>query len=442
MTTDTLHRPDSPLAEGDRRRRREVERGTATGPDPSSPDADRTAVQGNGVAGALGPLGGSLPDRWPVAVIDHVRMEAAGCLAAGVAHGFNDVLQALLGGLDLAIDEVGPKIRKELGLTVQVGQQGTRLISHLLSFSRQQELRPVVLDLPSALGELSRTLGRSFGRDIWVRVEAPPDLPPVLADVAHFDTAVLNLALNAREAMPAGGELWIEAYVEEGRVVLAVSDNGVGMAPGVLARACEPFFTTKDIGGSGLGLSMVYGFAHQSGGELRIRSAHGQGTRVELLLPVATPSVTAVAQPAHGRAHGRVLVVDDKPEVRRVIAAFLRKAGFEVIEAGGGGDVLDGVMCSGPGFDVLVTDYAMPGMDGVELVHHARELRPTLPVLVISGHAGSREYGSGSGSGMGLEHLPADVVVLRKPVRREELVRVVKRLIEGTGEMPSSNRIG
>lgn len=435
MTIDMLHRPCPPLAERDRRRGCEAERDAAAGSGEPTPDASRPDAEQGRVARAAVPFEGGA--HWPAAVFDHARLRAAGCLAAGVANGFNDVMQALLGGLDLAIDDVGREARKHLDVTRQVGQRGTRLIEYLLSFSCQRDLRAATLDLAPTLADLSRLLGRSFGRDVWIRVETSPALPFVLADAAHLDTALWNLVLNAREAMPDGGELWIETYAEDGRVVVAVSDNGTGMAPEVLARACEPFYTTKDVAGSGLGLSMVYGFAHQSGGGLRIRSAQGRGTRVELLLPVAPSPAAAAAAPARARVNGRVLVVEDGPEVRRVTATFLRKAGFEVIEAGNGGDVLDGVMVSGPGFDVLVTDYAMPGMDGVELVHHVRQLRPGLPVLVVSGHIGSRGYGSGSGSGTGLEQLPADVEVLRKPFQREEFVRKVKRLMEGVGESPA-----
>lgn len=405
-----------------------MKRDTPAGPGNMGSDADRPAMKQDEAVDAMESSRKEVPDHWHNCVLDHGRMEAAGCLTAGVAHGFNNVLQALLGGLTLAIGEVGPGVRKDLELAAHLGQQGRRLINDLLSFSCHQMLRPAASSLPSVLEELSRTLGRSFGRDVWVRVEAPPGLPPVLADAAHLDAALFNLALNAREAMPYGGELRIEAYAEGGRVVVAVSDNGGGMAPGVLARACEPFFTTKDVPGSGLGLSMVYGFARQSGGGLRIWSRQGEGTRVELLLPAA-PSPVADATRS---ASGRVLVVDDQPEVRRVTAALLRKAGFEVTEACSGGDVLDVVMLSGPRFDVLITDYAMPGMDGVELVLQARETRPGLPALVISGHIGARQYGSGSG----LEHLPADVEVLRKPFQQADIVSRVKRLIEGIGEEP------
>lgn len=435
MTADTLRRSHPLIAEYERQKRRMAEHVTAVERGDLAFDADRPATK-EGNADATVPFGGGDLGRWPTAVFDHVRMEAAGCLTAGVAHGFNNVLQALLGGLDLAIDEVEPRVRKDLEIAMHVGQQGMRLIDHLRSFSRQQVLRPAALDLAPLLGGLSRTLGRTLGRDVWVHAEVPPALPPVLADAAHLDAALLNLALNARDAMPGGGELRIEARAEGDRVVVAMSDNGQGMPPEVMARACEPFFTTKDAVGSGLGLSMVYGFAYQSGGGLRIRSAQGQGTRVELLLPVAPLSAAATSRPTRGQVNGRVLVVDDQPEVRRITAAFLRKEGFEVIEADSGGDVLDGVMFLGPSLDAFVTDYAMPGMDGVELVLRIREEFPALPALVTTGCVGPRGYGSGSGVMMGLEHLPTDVEVLHKPFQREDLALKLKGLIEGAGRTP------
>ena len=355
------------------------------------------------------------------------RVEAVGRLTAGVAHDFNNVLQALLGGLEIAIEDVAdqPDVRAELELAMQAGQRGARLTSHLLSFARQQDLRPTALELPKLLRELSRTLGRTLGRDVAVRFDMPLDLPPVLADAAHLDSALLNLALNARDAMPRGGELRIEASAQPGQVLIAVSDTGLGMTAEVLAQACEPFFTTKGVKGSGLGLSMVQGFARQSGGELRIQSAIGAGTRIEILLPIAQQSpVAPVPQtPQYARGEGRVLVVDDDADVGRVTAVFLRKAGFEVVVTSGSNEALVhlGADPSPLAFDVLVTDYAMPGMNGADLVMQAREQRSGLPAMVITGYVGAE----------GLDRLPSDMVILRKPFQREDLVRKVKALIDG-----------
>ena len=241
-------------------------------------------------------------------------------------------MQGLLGGIELAIDQVAdrPDMRANLELTLQAGQRGARLTSHLLSFSRQQVLRPTPVDLPPLLTDLAHTLGRTLGRDIAVHIDVASDLPAVFADAAYLDSALLNLALNARDAMPSGGDLRIGAFATLEQVVITVADTGEGMVAEVLAQVCEPFFSTKGTKGSGLGLSMVQGFARQSGGELRIQSVLGQGTRIEIGLPMASrhaePAVLPKAQ--HIRGQGRVLVVDDDADVARITTAFLEDAGF------------------------------------------------------------------------------------------------------------------
>jgi signal transduction histidine kinase len=351
------------------------------------------------------------------------RVEAVGQLTAGVAHDFNNVLQALLGGIEIAIDGTAdrPDIRADLELALQAGQRGVRLTSHLLSFSRQQVLRPTPLDLPPLLRDLSRTLERTLGRDITVQIEAPPDLPHVLADAAHLDSALLNLALNSRDAMPRGGTLRILAHATREEVVITVTDTGEGMTSDVLAHACEPFFSTKGLKGSGLGLSMVQGFARQSGGELRIESVPGQGTRIEIGLPIALrrakPAATLRAPQIRGQ--GRILVVDDDADVARITTAFLADAGFSVTMVSNGNEGL-AKLGTDLAFDALVTDYAMPGMNGADLVRYGRELHPMLPALVITGYAGAE----------GLDHLPSNVGLLRKPFRRDDLLLRVKNLIE------------
>jgi CheY-like chemotaxis protein len=351
------------------------------------------------------------------------RIEAVGRLTAGVAHDFNNVLQALLGGIELAIDELAdqPDIRGDLDLALRAGKRGARLTSHLLSFSRQQVLRPTPVAPGPLLAELSHILLRTLGRDIAVSVVVAPGLPPVLADAAHLDSALLNLALNARDAMPRGGALTITATAAHDRVTIAVVDTGDGMSAEVLAQACEPFFTTKGLKGSGLGLSMVQGFARQSGGELNISSVPGHGTRIDITLPVAVgyaPGGPAEASPGmHGA--GRVLVVDDEPDVLRVTTSFLRKKGFEVTAAADATAAL-AVLADGPAFDLLVADHALPGMTGADLVMAARSEYRGLPALIITGHAVVDE----------LERLPPDVIILRKPFERDELVRTAKSLID------------
>jgi PAS domain S-box-containing protein len=350
------------------------------------------------------------------------RVEAVGRLTAGVAHDFNNVLQVLLGGLELSLEEAHdrPDLRANLELAFQAGQRGARLTSHLLSFSRQQVLHPAPLLLLRLLRELARTLERTLGHDIVVRVSVAPGLPRVMADASHLDSALLNLALNARDAMPQGGELRIEAFERAGQVVIAVSDTGQGMSPDVLAHACEPFFSTKGATGSGLGLSMAQGFASQSGGELRIQSSPEQGTRVEICLPIARtqPAAAPADKSAAQRGRGSVLVVDDDADVARITAVFMRKAGFDVTSVGSSNQALS-ELCLGTRFDALVTDFAMPGMNGTDLVLEARELHSDLPALVITGYAGAE----------GLERLPPDVAILRKPFQRDRLVETVKTMM-------------
>jgi PAS domain S-box-containing protein len=351
------------------------------------------------------------------------QLEAVGRLTAGVAHDFNNVLQALLGGIELAIEGAvdRPDLRTDLELSLQAGRRGARLTSHLLSFSRQQTLRPAALDLPPLLDELSRTLARTLGHTIQLEVKAVASLPHVFVDGAHLDSALLNLALNARDAMPDGGDLVIEATATADHVALSVSDTGSGMTSEVLAQACEPFFSTKGPKGSGLGLSMVQGFARQSNGELRIESVVGLGTRITLNLPLAG----AVPAPAPGRktvsvvGQGRVLVVDDEVDVGRITGLFLVKAGYEVVTVNSADRALE--VLAGPSqFDAVVTDFAMPGMDGAELVLRARDCCAMLPAVVITGYAGADR----------LDRLPGGVAVLHKPFHREQLARMVKRVID------------
>lgn len=350
------------------------------------------------------------------------RMEAVGQLTAGVAHDFNNVLQALLGGLDLALDtSLAEQERREfLEVALRAGRRGERLTSHLLSFSRKQALRPVVLDLAPLMHELARTLGRTLGRDIAISVKIQSYLPPAFVDPAHLDSALLNLALNARDAMPKGGTLHLEASEDQDSVLITVSDTGAGMSPEVLARACEPFFSTKGVKGSGLGLSMVQGFAAQSGGELFLHSRVGEGTSISLRLPTADPAslFPSATRSDKIQGQGTVLVVEDDPDVSWIATAFLRRAGFEVATAGSPDQALH-LLRSGLSPNVLLTDFMMPGMNGAELIARARELRPELPALMITG------YASPQAEGLVLH----DVPTLIKPFEDYDLISAIHNLI-------------
>ncbi len=359
------------------------------------------------------------------------RIEAVGRLTAGVTHDFNNVLQSLIGELELAIDASGAPspADQHIERALQATQRGARLTSHLLSFSRQQLLMPIVLRMRPFLEALLGTLARTLGHTITVELIVAPDLPDVLVDPAHLDSALLNLAINARDAMPEGGKVTIEAQRVSGRVALSLTDTGSGMNADVLLHACEPFYTTKGAKGSGLGLSMVQSFARQSGGELRVRSVPLLGTRIEILLPLATYPVlvpkTIDTTPLSGV--GRVIIVDDDADVGRITSTILQKAGFEVVFASSGDEALDALRRD-PSVDALITDYAMAGMDGANLVMQARKLNPELPALIITGYAGVD----------GLEQLPAGVEILRKPFQRQDLIRRIKALLESPALVTAS----
>ncbi len=329
----------------------------------------------------------------------------------------------MMGSMEMLLDRVGSDpVSHDLALaSLEAAHRGARLASYLLSSSRQQLLQPAALDLSAVLKELIGTLQRTLGPTIGIRVDIELGLNPVLAGAAHLNSALLNLALNARDAMPDGGVLDFKAYASGGQVVIQVTDTGVGMTAEVLSRAQEPFFTTKGVGGSGLGLSMVQGFAQQSGGSLVIRSEPDRGTQIEPWLPETTAKTPPAADRAGGvpilHGTGRILVVDDSLPVRLIVEAFLEQAGFEVIGTTDAETAID-ILQSDHRFDGLVTDYLMPGMNGAQLISWARAAFPNLPAVMVTGY-GAAEV---------LETLPVDVVILRKPVQRTELVGSVKAM--------------
>ncbi|MDR3536618.1 MAG: response regulator [Acetobacteraceae bacterium] len=366
------------------------------------------------------------------------RMDTIGQLTAGIAHDFNNLLQAMMGSLELLLDEIAdqPEMRECAEGALRMGERGARLTHHLLAFARKQVLKPRALDLTNLLNDVGHTLRRTLGPQIAIPIEIAPNAPRVYADPGQLEAAVLNLALNARDAMSKGGTLTIETF-EAGPVVLnpledttprryvvlAVSDTGTGMNAETLAKACEPFFTTKGPKGSGLGLSMVHGFARQSGGDMRVQSQMGQGTRVELWLPLAEQgagAATAACAPV-SRSAGRVLLVDDETEVLVTLGSFLKGAGFTVHKVRNGDEAL-ALLAAGHMVDVLVTDYAMPGLDGLELIAQVRQIHADLPVLVVSGYSEAER----------LEGQAPNIRVMRKPFRRSALVQEVSALIETT----------
>lgn len=365
------------------------------------------------------------------------RLDAIGQLTGGVAHDFNNLLTVISGSLQLLEGECEnqPGALEIINSALRSVERGSELTSKLLAFARRQHLSPRAVDPASLLKDLRLMLRGALGESILLKVECEPDTPAVFADPSQLDNALVNLALNARDAMPEGGSISISAgerrhpedrFPPERRsnrcVVFTVADAGRGMTPEVLGRACEPFFTTKAIGrGSGLGLSMVYGFVKQSGGDLHIESQPGQGTRVELWLPVAGAETGAQAASPTADVHGSelVLVVEDETEVRNIAAAFLRSLGYQVVAVGSAGEALK-ELAANDGFALLFSDVMLGGgMDGVELAQAARLLRPQLGILLTSGYDDSAAQATHS--------TRESFELLRKPYRREQLGAAARR---------------
>jgi signal transduction histidine kinase/CheY-like chemotaxis protein len=346
-------------------------------------------------------------------LLEAQKMDTLGQLTGGVAHDFNNLLMAVLGNLALARRRLGadlaPETARHLDAAVQGAERGALLTQRLLAFARRQDLRPAAVDLAALLAGIQELLARSAGPRVRVAVTAPPELPPALVDPHALELAVMNLVVNARDAMPAGGEVTITigmatpplpATLPAGRYLrITVADNGTGMDAATLARAVEPFFSTKPTGqGTGLGLSMVHGLAHQSGGALTITSQPGAGTQVSLFLQQtsAMPEIPAAPRPAPAPAltpapsQGCVLVVDDEPLVLDSTAAMLEVLGHTPLPAPSAEAAL-ALLDGAQGLVAVVTDHAMPGMSGAALAAEIGRRRPGLPVIIATGHAGAAE---------------------------------------------------
>jgi signal transduction histidine kinase len=355
------------------------------------------------------------------------KMEAVGQLAGGVAHDFNNLLTIINGYAHLLLGRLAASdpSRRVVEKMLQAGERAADLTRRLLSFSRKQMVQPTVLDLDEVVREAESMLRRLIGEHVELRCELAGDLGRVEADRSQLQLAIMNLALNARDAMPGGGSLVIRtANAPEpegsGHVVLEVRDTGAGMDAETRRRAFDPFFTTKAPGkGTGLGLSSVYGIVRQSGGEIDLESEPGRGTLVRIRLPrveaPATPEATA-ADPVT-RGGETILVVEDDPEVRELIAHALARFGYRVLEAASGEEALARWPAAN-GFDLLVTDVVMGGLPGPELADRMRARRPDLRVLYISGYA---EAASGAAAG----------AFLAKPFRPEALAARVREALTG-----------
>ena len=361
------------------------------------------------------------------------KMEAMGQLTGGVAHDFNNLLTPIVGSLDM-LQRRGIGNEREQRLidgAMQSAERAKTLVQRLLAFARRQPLQATAIELPVLIDGMAELIGSTLGPSIEVRVELDAGLPPVRADANQLEMALLNLAVNARDAMPDGGLLTLSARRESVRPVgrpglarghyvrLAVRDTGAGMDADTLARAVEPFFSTKGIGkGTGLGLSMVHGLAAQLGGELTIDSRLGAGTTVELWLPISAETAgrdaISSATSLIATTRGRALLVDDEKLVRLSTADMLSDLGFQVLEAASAEEALE-FMRDGVAVDVLVTDHLMPGICGSELASRAQALQPGLPVLLASGYAEA-------------EGVAADLPRLTKPFRASELAASIEDL--------------
>jgi PAS domain S-box-containing protein len=365
------------------------------------------------------------------------KMEAIGQLTGGVAHDFNNLLAVVLGNLELLDEELDERedLRDLVRRALEAADRGAMLTQRLLAFSRRQPLQPKSTDLNQLVLNMTDLLRRTLGETIQIKTVLANDLLPTLIDPTQFETALLNLALNARDAMPKGGTLTIETanrwldedyartqlyYLRTGQyVMLAVSDTGIGMPREVLEHAFEPFFTTKEIGkGSGLGLSMVYGLVRQSGGYINIYSEIGKGTTVRIYLPWAQASMVAVAEAQEAEANlprgnaETILVVEDDAHVRQLAVSMLSSLGYHTLEAENASMALK-ILDEQPRVTLLFTDIVLPGgIDGVELAREARHRYPGLKVLFTSGYTESAQIDNDLGDGIEL---------LAKPYRKNNL---------------------
>ncbi len=361
------------------------------------------------------------------------KMEAMGQLTGGVAHDFNNLLTPILGSLDLLHRKAlgGEREQRLIEGALQSAERAKTLVQRLLAFARRQPLQPGPVDLAELVRGMVELVASTSGPQIRIETRLDSPLPYARADANQLEMAILNLAVNARDAMPSGGILAVGATAETvtaGQVVglapgryvrLTVADTGIGMDEAILARAVEPFFSTKGVGrGTGLGLSMVHGLAAQLGGALTLDSRPGEGTTAALWLPVseAAPASAAARRESEaipGATAGTVLLVDDEPLVRASTADMLAEMGFEVVEADSGADALALIDVRVP--DLVITDHLMPGLTGTDLALILAAERPGLPVLIVSGYAE-------------LDGLPADLPRLTKPFRQADLADCVAGL--------------
>jgi CheY-like chemotaxis protein len=372
------------------------------------------------------------------------KIEAVGQLTGGVAHDFNNLLAVVLGNLELLRKRLpdDPKLTRLLDSAIQGAQRGAALTQRMLAFARRQDLKPEPVDIPDLVKGMTDLLQRSIGPMVRIETHFPLGLPRARVDANQLELALLNLVVNARDAMPEGGIITIGGHEQAigpghasglapgGYACLSVTDTGHGMDAATLVRAMEPFFTTKGIGkGTGLGLSMVHGLAAQSGGRLVLKSHEGEGTTAEIWLPASEAKDAAPAkrtckvdasEVGSGIRRLTILVVDDDALVLQNTAAMLEDLGHRVMEASSGREALN-YLSRAYSVDVVITDQAMPGMTGAQLAEAIKRQWPHLPVVLATGYA---ELSS---------KLDPNLIKLSKPFRQDALARAVTESMQNAG---------
>ena len=359
------------------------------------------------------------------ALVQSQKMEAIGQLTGGLAHDFNNLLTAVVGNLDLIrVRATDPRIARPAENAFNAAERGSKLTAQLLAFSRTQKLETAPVDLSQLLAGMGQLVNQTLGAQVAVETKIADALPHVLADVKQLELAILNLSINARDAMPDGGTLTISAQLDPTdteRVIVCVADNGTGMPPDVAARAFDPFFTTKPAGkGTGLGLSQVYGIVRQLGGDVTIDSTPGKGTKINIVLRNAHATAGhESAEVSHvSRGSELVLIVDDDPDVREVMSVVLSDLGYKVMEAGDGETAL-GLLKNYPP-DLLVLDFGMPGTNGAEVAVSARQQNGDLRILFVSGYSDTSA----------IEHAVGKASLLHKPFLPAEFAAAVRSSLD------------
>jgi signal transduction histidine kinase/ActR/RegA family two-component response regulator len=374
------------------------------------------------------------------------KMEAVGQLTGGIAHDFNNMLTGIIGAMDIMKRRIAAERYDDLDRFMDAAaasaQRAASLTARLLAFSRRQSLDPQPVDTNTLVRSLDDLLRRTIGENIHLEIVEAADLPPATVDANQLESAILNLSINARDAMPNGGTLTIETRlttidadiaarqdVAPGRyVIIAVTDTGVGMTPDVLEKVFDPFFTTKPIGqGTGLGLSMVYGFARQSSGQVRVHSQPGVGTTVSIHLPVADAAMeaepTAPVTSSPEGAWQNVLLVEDDPSVRLLVREVLKELSYAAVEAGRPEEAI-AILESGAPIDLMISDVGLPGMNGRQLADIARQHRPDLPILFITGYAENAAIRAG--------FLGTRMAMITKPFALDTLAGKIAEMIGGS----------